>query len=82
MYIYLSGLTKNVLIAPPMRLIYVGSPKTKCHTGPPFAHVRDSALFSPISPSSGCNAKATFGGRDYIKGKYLLLGKYSLVVVD
>lgn len=27
MYIYLSGLTKNVLIAQPMRLIYVGSPK-------------------------------------------------------
>ena len=27
MYIYLSGLTKNILIAPPMRLIYVRSPK-------------------------------------------------------
>lgn len=50
MYIYLSGLTKNVLIAPPMRLIYVGSTKKKVSYGTALcACAGQRALFSHLS---------------------------------
>jgi len=47
MYIYLGGLTKNLLIAPPMRLIYVGSPKKSFMWDRPLRMCESARSFRP-----------------------------------